>query len=154
MIPPTKKKQYRNSVRSFAPLASAPAYGAADKSDDGANEGGGGGGDDGGDGDGDGCGKIEEQEEADDKSDEEPDEPPPLRGLVSSQGISGGFAKGSGSSLGTAGGGQPEGPRWEPNMELDLGDFDQSCVTYLAEVSLVCTPGVGQSCEEEGYPRR
>lgn len=128
-------KQYRNSVRNFAPLAWAPAHGVAGKDD----------------GDADGDGKTEEKEQEDgddddDDSDEEPDEPPPLRGLISSQGISYGGSKGSGGSFsGTAGTGEAEGPRWEPNMELDLGDFDQSHVTYLAEVS-VC----GRACRGGG----
>ena len=120
-------------MRSFAPLASAPAYGAADK-----------------DGGGNGDGKAEEKEQAagagggggggdddDDDSDDTPDDPPPLRGLVSSQGISRGGSKSSGGSFSAmAGSGEAEGPRWKPNMELDLGDFDQSHVSYLAEVSI------------------
>lgn len=114
-------------MQSYAPPPSAPAYGDADRDNDGFNTGGGGG------------EKTEaqgqqEDHDGDQDSDEAPDDPPPMRGLVSSQRIS--HSKGSGGSFSGTAEEEAEGPRWEPNMELDLGDFDQSSVTYLAEASM------------------
>lgn len=120
-------------MRNFGPHALAPAYGGAEEEDK--------------DEDDDCDGKTEEKEQAgdgDDDSDEAPDEAPPLRGLVSSQGISYG-SRGPARAFSDAAEdcGEAEGTRWEPNMELDLGDFDQSYVTYLAEVSMCGTRGGG-----------
>ena len=133
LVPPTHL-QHRSSVRNLAP-SSAPAFGAS-------------GGNPGGDQDGGACeegGKEGEEEEED--SDEEPDAPPLQRGIVSSQGIShGGSSSGGGGSFSTTAGNVEEeaGPRWEPNMQLSLAEFDQDSVTYLAEVfaPLLCRRGL------------
>lgn len=130
-----QQQQYRASVRHLAP-ASAPAFGGGDDNDNDAGESVGAAEEDAKEGEeGGGGGSSSYAGEEDEDSDEEPDAPPLKRGIVSSQGMSHGASSSGGGSYSRGGEAEEAGPRWEPNMELDLAEFDQDSVTYLAEVS-------------------